>query len=207
MFTGLIQHVGTIRARIGGTESTRFEIDAEGWSHQPEPGASIAVNGCCLTVVSADGCLAFDMVPITLERTTLGGLDIGSKVNLEHAATPETLLGGHIVQGHVDGIGTVESNGSDGSDGWKLVIRPSGRVTGYLVEKGSIAIEGVSLTIAGCSGGLLEVALIPETLSRTTLGSLEAGDQVNLEADCLAKMVGALLEQRGLISPGDDPES
>jgi riboflavin synthase len=201
MFTGLIQHVGTVRSRTNGTDATRLEIDPDGWDHQPDLGESIAVNGCCLTLAEQDACLAFDVIPVTLERTTIGTLAIGSRVNLEQAATPSTLLGGHLVQGHVDGVGRVLANQADENDGWRLKISVPDEVNAYLVEKGSITIEGVSLTIAECPPGELEVALIPETLARTTLGSLQAGDSVNLEADCLAKMVGALLERRGLIGP------
>ena len=208
MFTGLIQHVGTIHSRFDRPEATRMEIAAQDWDHLPEPGASIAVNGCCLTVVSTGEHLAFDMIPVTLERTTLGSLGIGSGVNLEHAATPETLLGGHLVQGHVDGVGEVVANGTDADGGWRLRILAPEPIPDYLIEKGSIAIEGVSLTIAECSGNRLEVALIPETLQRTTLGGLQAGDPVNLEADCLSKMVGTLLERRGLVTPAANaPES
>ena len=201
MFTGLIQHCGTITAREERAEATRLLVDHDGWDHQPEPGASIAINGCCLTVVEADARLAFDVIPITLQRTTLGHLRVGSRVNLEHAATPSTLLGGHLVQGHVDGVGRVLTNGSHPEDGWILGIEAPGSVGDYLIERGSITIEGVSLTVKDTSEGGLEVALIPETLERTTLGGLRPGDQVNLESDCLARMVEALLSRRGVI-PG-----
>ena len=199
MFTGLIQHRGLVRSRDESATSTRLVIDDCGWEHRPEPGDSIAVNGCCLTVADRDDGLAFDVVPTTLQRTTLGRLTAGDRVNLESAATPSTLLGGHLVQGHVDGVGTIKTNGDDPPEGWKMRIQPPEEITPYLVDRGSVTVEGVSLTIADWDGTLLSVALIPETLDRTTLGALREGDLVNLEPDCLAKMVAAMLEQRGLI--------
>lgn len=208
MFTGLIQHCGTITARDEGPDATRLLVDHEGWDHQPEPGASIAINGCCLTVVEAGERLAFDVIPVTLERTTLGTLEIGSRVNLEHAATPTTLLGGHLVQGHVDGVGRVLANGATPDSGWILQIDPPPTVADYLIEKGSITIEGVSLTVKEAADGVLEVALIPETLERTTLGALKVDDRVNLESDCLARMVETLLSRRGVLPGGSEhPDS
>ena len=208
MFTGLIQQCGTIVAREERADATRLLVDHDGWDHRPEPGASIAVNGCCLTVVQAGEQLAFDVIPITLQRTTLGDLKAGSRVNLEHAATPSTLLGGHLVQGHVDGVGRVLANGSHPDDGWILGIETPDTVGDYLIERGSVTIEGVSLTVKDAPAGGLEVALIPETLERTTLGALRPGDRVNLESDCLARMVEALLSRRGVLpSRLDDPDS
>lgn len=194
--------MGIVRSRDDAATSTRLVIDDRGWEHRPELGDSIAINGCCLTLTGRDEGLAFDMVPTTLQRTTLGHLATGDRVNLEHAATPSTLLGGHLVQGHVEGVGTIQSNGDEASEGWKMKIKPPAEVAPYLVDRGSVTVEGVSLTIAGWNGSVLSLALIPETLQRTTLGGLLAGDEVNLEPDCLAKMVAAMLEQRGLIPPG-----
>jgi len=194
--------MGIVRSRDDATTSTRLVIDDRGWEHQPRPGDSIAVNGCCLTLVEHEEGLAFDVVPTTLERTTLGSLAPGDRVNLEHAATPSTLLGGHLVQGHVDGTGTIQANGEEAFGGWKMKIQPPAEVAPFLVDRGSVTVEGVSLTIAGWDGTEVSLALIPETLQRTTLGGLVAGDEVNLEPDCLAKMVASMLEQRGLIEPG-----
>jgi riboflavin synthase len=194
--------MGIVRSRDDAATSTRLVIDDRGWEHRPELGDSIAINGCCLTLTGRDEGLAFDMVPTTLQRTTLGHLAPGDRVNLEHAATPSTLLGGHLVQGHVEGVGTIQSNGDEASEGWKMKIQPPAEVAPFLVDRGSVTVEGVSLTIAGWNGSVLSLALIPETLQRTTLGGLLAGDKVNLEPDCLAKMVAAMLEQRGLIPPG-----
>lgn len=205
MFTGLIHQLGTIRSRERTDRGERLTLEAPGWSHRPATGDSIAVNGCCLTVADRSDGLAFDVIPTTLARTTLGGLAPGDRVHLEHAATPSTLLGGHLVQGHVDGVGEVRFNGALDDGGWELRIAPPETVAPYLVERGSIAIEGVSLTIAAWCEGTLTVALIPETLERTTLGGLRNGDSVNLEPDCLAKMVATLLDQRGLVGGTPDP--
>jgi riboflavin synthase len=169
--------MGIVRSRDDAATSTRLVIDDRGWEHRPELGDSIAINGCCLTLTGRDEGLAFDMVPTTL-------------------------LGGHLVQGHVEGVGTIQSNGDEASEGWKMKIQPPAEVAPFLVDRGSVTVEGVSLTIAGWNGSVLSLALIPETLQRTTLGGLLAGDEVNLEPDCLAKMVAAMLEQRGLIPPG-----
>ena len=194
--------MGVVRSREKTASGERLRIDAAGWGHRPDPGDSIAVNGCCLTVADQTSELAFDVIPATLTRTTLGGLAAGDRVNLEHAATPSTLLGGHLVQGHVDGVGRVLSNArNDDSGAWELQIQPPPSVAAYLVDRGSVTVEGVSLTIAEWAPEGLTVALIPETLERTTLGGLKRGDSVNLEPDCLAKMVAALLDQRGLLGP------
>jgi riboflavin synthase len=196
VFTGLIQHVGTVSARSDGTEATRLLIDSAGWEHVAEPGESISVNGCCLTVVDlVNAVMAFDVVPTTLKATTLGSFDPGMKVNLEHAATPSTLLGGHLVQGHVDGTGSVLANGIEGEAGWLLRIEVPEDVAGTVTEKGSIAVDGVSLTIAGHEANRVTIALVPETIDRTALGDRAPGEHVNLESDCLVKMVDALLRR------------
>ena len=196
MFTGLIQHVGTLLNREEHQDGVRLVVGTDGWQHHPELGDSIAINGCCLTVVEADqSTLHFDAIPTTLSLTTIGSLPLKSKVNLEHAATPNTLLGGHLVQGHIEGTGCVISNQADPERGWLLELDAPDAISRFMIEKGSISIDGVSLTIARLNGQQVEVALIPETLKRTTLSALQKGDLVNLEADCLAKMVGKLLER------------
>jgi len=141
-------------------------------------------------MVHSDGTLAFDVVPETLAVTTLAGWQAGRRVNLEHAATPTTLLGGHLVQGHIDGVGRVVSN-ADAGQGWRLAIELPASISPYMAPKGSVCVDGVSLTIAAFDPATarLEVALIPTTLERTTLAALAPGDGVNLEADALAKMV------------------
>jgi riboflavin synthase len=196
MFTGLIQHIGTIHGRSDDGNVIRLTINKNGWTHDPERGDSIAVNGCCLTVVEkTTDRLGFDMVRTTSDTTTLATLRADTPVNLEHAATPTTLLGGHLVQGHVESTGTVIGNREEEGRGWILSIKTSDALSRFLIKKGSITVDGVSLTIAETMDQTLEIALIPETLERTTLSERQKGDQVNLEADCLAKMVSALLER------------
>ncbi|RPG22734.1 MAG: riboflavin synthase [Phycisphaera sp. TMED9] len=213
MFTGLIEATGRITAIEPSPSGRRLVLDAEGWDYRPDPGASIAVNGCCLTVVeSREGRHGFDVIPRSLEMTTLGGLDVGASVNLERAATLDTLLGGHLVQGHVDGVGVVV--GIDDGDDWRVRIEAPVGVREHLVDRGSITVEGVSLTIArvlradGGSGSRVigfEIALIPETLERTSLRDLQVDARVNLEADAMAKMVAAHVER--LLSDRDQGPS
>jgi len=201
MFTGLVQARGVVR-RISPSEAgVRLVIDAGGWNHSPEPGDSIAVNGCCLTVVGAplygDGpgsgpILAFDAIPETLAKTTLGALDAGAGVNLEHSLRADSLIGGHLVQGHVDGVGVVRSVLTEGQ--WRIRIELPAALAEFLTPKGSVTVEGVSLTIAAIAPReeqqpWFEVALIPETLARTTLGDLVSGSAVNLEMDAMAKTI------------------
>jgi riboflavin synthase len=182
VFTGLVREVGTVRSMDGGRLVVESGLAAE-------LGDSIAVDGVCLTVVANDGAtLAFDAVPETLARTSLGNLDHGSRVNLEPALRAGEPLGGHIVQGHVDGVGTFRGV----SDGLHRFDAPADLLR-YVVEKGSIAVQGTSLTVAGIDDGGFAVALIPHTLEATTLGRLEPGAKVNLEVDVLAKYVEKLL--------------
>ncbi len=193
MFTGLIEHAGVVtaidRGEAGATVSIKTEI-APGIG----PGDSIAVNGVCLTATRlAPNTFTADVMNETLDRTTLGELNDGDHVNLELPLAIGARLDGHIVQGHVDGIGTI---GSTRDDGFARVVRVTtpGDLAKYVVEKGSIAIDGVSLTVSDVGTDWLEVSLIPETLERTTLGGRSPGDHVNLEADVLAKHVERLLK-------------
>ncbi len=191
MFTGIIEHQGRVAAVRPEPWGVRLEIDPCGWSHAPRDGDSIAVNGCCLTVVGTPAAgepFRFDVIPQTLALTTVGALRAGDVVNLEHAATASTLLGGHLVQGHVDGIGEVLSVSTAGGE-WRTRIGAPGSVAPYLVERGSVAVDGVSLTLAAVGDEWFEVTLIPATLAKTTLRDRAAGSRVNLEADALAKMV------------------
>jgi riboflavin synthase len=193
VFTGLVREVGTVAAVDGGAEGVRIEVEAPETARGASLGDSIAIDGVCLTVVAAgDGRLAFDAVPETLERTALGTLDPGSRVNLEPALRAGDALGGHYVQGHVDGVGRVRSVEPEG-DGKRLWFDAPGEVLRYVVEKGSIAVAGTSLTVAALDEAGFAVALIPHTLTATTLDALEPGDAVNLEADVLAKYVERLL--------------
>ena len=184
MFTGLVREVGTVVSMDDG----RLTIDA---TLEAELGDSIAVNGVCLTVVGAEP-LRFDAVPETLSRSSLGALRAGARVNLEPSLRAGDPLGGHYVQGHVDGVGSVRSVEPEG-DGRRIAFDAPPELLRYIVEKGSIAVEGTSLTIAGLDDSGFEVALIPHTLAHTTLGGLEPEDLVNLEVDVLAKYVEKLL--------------
>jgi riboflavin synthase len=194
MFTGLIQHLGQIESIDENPAGRRLAVNVRGWTHDPDPGDSIAINGVCLTVVEIDGeRLAFDVVHETLERTTIGDLTSGSGVNLEHAARAETLMGGHQVQGHVDCLATIAAITHEG-ESIRMAFRlddPSGEKIRAVVPKGSIAIDGISLTIAGVdpTAKSFEVALIPETLARTTLGGAKTGDRVNIETDIIARTI------------------
>ena len=192
VFTGLVQAVGRVERATPGEGSVRLEIDPCGWRPRFEAGESICVSGCCLTLVTVPGPgepLAFDAVPETLERTTLGGFGAGTRVNLERSATAQTLLGGHLVQGHVDGVGVVDR--VERGEGWRVRVRAPGGLMEFVSPKGSVCVDGVSLTVAALSpeDGWFEVALIPETLERTTLDERRAGDRVNLECDMIAKTV------------------
>lgn len=192
MFTGIVRELGSIAALSAGAEGARIELDAPLTAGAVAIGDSVAVNGVCLTVVSADtGRLVFDAVPETLARTSLERLAAGSRVNVEPALRAGDPLGGHYVQGHVDGVGTVGSVEPEGA-GLRLSVSAP-ELERYYVEKGSITVEGVSLTVAALTEEGFEVALIPHTLAVTTLGGLSVGDPVNLEVDVLAKYVEKLL--------------
>lgn len=178
-----------------GTAASRLVVDATAWGYEPALGESIAVDGCCLTVVAFEsGRMSFDVIPQTLVATTLGGLVPGSGVNLEHAVTATTLLGGHVVQGHIDARASVSA--VETSAEWRLRIAPPGDLMGVIVPKGSVTLNGVSLTVAAIGEDWFEVALIPETLERTNLGAVEPGHMVNIETDYLAKIVVNWLERR-----------
>jgi riboflavin synthase len=195
VFTGIVREVGKVVAVEGDASGARLEIAAPQTAKGVAVGDSVSINGCCLTAVAIDdGRIAFDAVPETLARTTLGRLAAGARVNLESALRAGEPLGGHYVQGHVDGRGAVRSLDSEG-DGRRLWVDAAPEILRYVVEKGSVTIEGVSLTIAGVDDEGFAVALIPHTLTATTLGDLVAGDPVNLETDVLAKYVERLLER------------
>ncbi|MDE3135396.1 MAG: riboflavin synthase [Acidobacteriota bacterium] len=198
MFTGIIESLGRIRRlerlAAGGRIEIGFESSAPGAPSPLAAGASIAVNGCCLTVVeaSSEG-FAADLSPETVRRTTFGRLETGSLVNLERPLTAGAELGGHFVLGHVDGIGRIERLNREGENGW-LGVRVGAELERYLAMKGSLAIDGISLTIAGCEGGLAEFAVIPYTFAHTNLRERAEGDPVNVEADVLARYLERLLE-------------
>ena len=192
MFTGIVRELGTVDAFDG----SRLVVAASETTASAAVGDSVAVAGVCLTVVERGrGRLAFDVVPETLARTALGRLGPGSSVNLESSLRVGDQLGGHVVQGHVDAVGHVRSVTTDG-DGRRIWFDAPDNVVRYCIEKGSIAVDGVSLTLAAFDDGGFEVALIPHTLAVTTLGALEPGDEVNLEADVLGKVVERLVAAR-----------
>ncbi len=185
MFTGLVREVGSVVSFEGGRLRIESQIAAA-------VGDSVSIAGVCLTVVDGDRrTLAFDAVPETLARTSLGRLGPGSRVNLEPALKAGDALGGHYVQGHVDGTGRVRSVEPEG-EGRRIWIDAPPEALRYCVEKGSVAMDGVSLTVAGLDEAGFAAALVPHTLAVTTLGSLAPGDEVNLEADVLAKYVERL---------------
>ncbi|MGH2765522.1 MAG: riboflavin synthase [Actinomycetota bacterium] len=188
MFTGIVEERGRVRQT-----GPRLVVECRTVAEDVGMGGSIAVSGVCLTVADRlQGALAFDLTPETLARTTLGSLRPGERVNLERPVTLTTRLGGHLVQGHVDGVGTVGSveRSEDGAVARVGLTDGLGR---YVVEKGSVAVDGVSLTVASVSEDAFTVALVPHTLEVTTLGKLSQGDRVNLEVDVLAKYVEGLV--------------
>lgn len=192
MFTGIVEEMGAISGMYSGEGGTRLGI-ATGLAGDLREGDSVAVEGVCLTATSvrADGFDA-DVMNKTLRLTTLGGLEAGAPVNLELPLRAGEPLGGHIVQGHVDGVGEVRASAEDGFARRLRVGVPDG-LGRYLVERGSVAVSGVSLTVAELGEDWFEVSLIPETLERTTLGALGEGDRVNLELDVVARYVERLL--------------
>jgi riboflavin synthase len=191
MFTGIVEERGVVR-EVG---TTRLSIGCRTVTSDATEGASIAVNGACLTVVErSDEHLAFDVSEETLRRTSFSRLRAGDPVNLERPLTLSSRLGGHLVQGHVDGVGEVVAiDLADDGSSW-ITVRAPERVARYLVDKGSVCVDGVSLTVASRDGTTFGVALIPHTLEVTTLGTAEVGDPLNLEADVIAKYVEALLD-------------
>jgi riboflavin synthase len=193
MFTGIVEELGTVEAIEDQGDAIRLTIRSATVLEDAGLGDSISVNGCCLTVTEHDGVTwTADVMQETLDKTSLYGVQPGDRVNLERAVTAHTRLGGHIVQGHVDGVGTVVSRTP--SEHWEVVeISLPTALSRYLVDKGSITVDGVSLTVVEAKDESFTVSLIPETLARTTLGSRQPGDRVNLEVDVIAKYVEKLL--------------
>jgi riboflavin synthase len=195
LFTGIVSEMGEVEALETGEEGARIRVRT-GLASELEPGDSISVNGACLTATATDnGSFEADVMQQTLRLTTLGGLEPSARVNLELPLRPDDRIGGHVVQGHVDGTGTVASVEDEGFARRVRVELPE-ELLPYVVERGSIAIEGVSLTVAKLVEGSAEVSLIPETLERTTLGALEPGDRVNVECDLMARYLRRLVGSR-----------
>ena len=193
MFTGIIQEVGHIAAIERGEQSARFTVRAGHVLDGVKLGDSIAVNGACLTVVQADpGTVAFDAVYETLQKTALGALAIGDEINLEPSLAANGRFDGHIVQGHVDGVGTIASI-RDVDNSYYIYITASPTLLRYIVRKGSIAIDGISLTVVDADDKTFSVAIIPYTWDHTNLHIRRAGDQVNLETDIVGKYIEKLV--------------
>jgi riboflavin synthase alpha subunit len=194
MFTGIVRERGRVAAVDEAPEGIRLTIDAPETARQSDVGDSVAVSGVCLTVTKADdGKLGFDAVPETLARSSLGTLKAGDAVNLEPALRAGDPIGGHYVQGHVDAVGRVRSTEHDQDGSVRAWFDATADILRYVVEKGSVAVDGVALTVTQLDDRGFAVALIPHTLVATTLGSLGAGDRVNLEVDVLAKYVEKLV--------------
>jgi riboflavin synthase len=196
MFTGIVEELGTVESLEDQGDAIRLTVRGPLVTSDAGLGDSISVNGCCLTV-AASGTDTFtaDVMHETLAKTSLGALGPGTRVNLERAVTPATRLGGHIVQGHVDGTGTVVRR--EPSEHWELVeVALPADLERYLVPKGSITVDGISLTVVDVGPESFTVSLIPETLARTTLGFKQPGDVVNLEVDVIAKYVEKMVSNR-----------
>lgn len=193
MFTGIVEERGVVR-EVGGS---RLAVGCRTVTSDAEVGASVSVNGVCLTVVErSEAHLAFDVSEETFRRTSFARLSEGDPVNLERPLTLASRLGGHLVQGHVDGVGEVVEVVPEKDGAAWVTIRAPKDLRRYLVEKGSVCVDGVSLTVAALDGDTFAVALIPHTLAATSLGSAQPNDPVNLEVDVIAKYVEAMLEGR-----------
>jgi riboflavin synthase len=196
MFTGIVEEMGTIAAITHGERSAKLIVQTTIVHEGVQLGDSIAVNGCCLTVVAIDdGALTFEAVPETLQRTNLGALQSGERVNLERSLAVGGRFGGHFVQGHIDGVGQILSIvPDDNALVFEIAVPPS--LHRYFVEKGSVAVDGISLTVASVTAAGFTVWTIPHTRAVTTLGYRQAGDQVNLECDLLGKYIERLMDAR-----------
>jgi len=202
MFTGIIEELGALESVQSRAAGARLKVRCSTVLADMTVGASIAVNGVCLTALDIErDSFSADLAPETLQRTNLGDLRSGSRVNLERPLSPNGRLSGHIVQGHVDGTGEFLALDSLGDENWWLRIRVPAELDPFLVYKGSIAIDGISLTIASLEAEVLSVTIIPHTFRNTSLGTYHAGGRVNLECDILAKHVEKLLRKLDVKSP------
>ena len=205
MFTGIVEELGRVVSRVGGRIVVRCPIAAS----DSEIGDSLSIDGVCLTVVDLNGDqISFDISGETFDRTSLGALDAGDPVNVERPATLASRLGGHLVQGHVDGIASVSVVQPDAEGGVRLSVRLPAHLVRFVVEKGSITLDGVSLTVVALRGDEIDVALIPHTLAATTLGTTRVGDPLNVEVDVIAKYVAknmeSLLADGAAVEPGKE---
>lgn len=198
MFTGIVEEIGTIKQIKNGLKSSKLIINCNKVLEKTEIGDSICTNGVCLTVTNINkGTFEADVMAETIRKSNLNTLKIGSKVNLERALSLSTRLGGHLVSGHIDGIGYIKDLKKEDSAIW-ITIKTSADILRYIVYKGSIAIDGISLTIAYVDDDVFKVSIIPHTLQQTILSSKNIGDSVNLECDMIGKYVEKLL---GITSP------
>ena len=196
MFTGIIEELGTVKSFVANEGGAKMVVSANLVTSDSHEGDSIAVNGVCLTALDIrSDSFSADLSQETLDRSTLGNLQPGSRVNLERAVTPSTRLGGHIVQGHVDARGEFVSAEEHG-DFWTVRIEYPKEISQYLVYKGSVSVEGISLTIAKLAENYFDIAVIPKTWELTNLSTLQPGDAVNLEADVIAKYVERMMAAR-----------
>jgi riboflavin synthase len=205
MFTGIVEELGRVVSREGGRIVVRCPIAASDASI----GDSLSIDGVCLTVIALDGDEAsFDISPETFERTSLGALGADDPVNVERPATLASRLGGHLVQGHVDGVARVTAVEPDAEGGARLSVRLPTHLLRYVVEKGSITLDGVSLTVAVLHGDEIDLALIPHTLVATTLGAIRVNDPLNVEVDVVAKYVArnveTLMADGAAVEPGKE---
>ena len=205
MFTGIVEELGRVVSRDGARIVVRCPIAAS----DAAVGDSLSIDGVCLTVVALEAdAVSFDISPETFARTSLGTLDEGDPVNVERPATLASRLGGHLVQGHVDGIASVAAVQPDADGGARLSVRLPAHLVRFVVEKGSITLDGVSLTVAALRGDEIDVALIPHTLAATTLGTTRVGDPLNVEVDVIAKYVAknmeSLLADGAAVEPGKE---
>jgi riboflavin synthase len=199
VFTGIVEELGTVEALDRHKSGARLSIACAQVLSDLPLGESISVNGVCLTVVDLRSAgFSADLAPETLERTNLGDLRLGDRVNLERSVSLSTRLSGHLVQGHVDGTGTLEALRELGDGNWELIVQVPRDLDRFLVYKGSITIDGISLTIASVRDALVKVAIIPHTYKVTNLGERKPGDQVNIECDMIARHVARLLEHMSL---------
>ncbi len=207
MFTGIVEELGCVEALEPRQTGARLRIHCQTVLDDLKEGASIAVNGVCLTALAiTKDSFSADLAPETLARSNLGGVKAGSRVNLERPVTPVTRLSGHLVQGHVDATGEIESLEALGDGNWWLKVRVPPELERYLVHKGSIALDGISLTIAALDPGpVVGVTIIPHTFSRTTLGSAGPGSRLNVEVDVIAKHVEKLIAKETPASPSFRP--
>lgn len=196
MFTGLVQSMGTLAQRSPTASGMRIVIDCGAFAAQAHSGDSIAVHGVCLTVAQSQAeQLSFDVVPQTLSMTTIGAMTVGDRVNLEPAIRMGDRIGGHIVQGHIDGVGEVFVVDRTAGQ-WRIRVRATDEMLSIVLPQGSITLDGVSLTVAQRTSEAFDVAIIPETLARTTLARLTPGSRVNIELDSLAKLIDQAVRRR-----------